>query len=178
MKSALASALCLFGLTSGVALPEPDVAPKPVRILPTGWDFKITSLKGPGCPDLGVNPTTGFTTRLTFGQNTVDGSEIYYWYVGYPHLRVSSDGPTHSWCETEIAYSEFADLDSKKPSADYKFRLHKNGTKIISTYDLAQDVEATFEFSYEVGRKEVSTLGGPFKHHISLKTPTNCILDY
>ena len=27
-------------------------------------------------------------TRLTYGQNTMDGSDIYRWFIAYPSLRV------------------------------------------------------------------------------------------
>ena len=151
MKSILATAL---GLTSLVAaLPAPEAGGD--RILPLNWNYKIKSLKGPGCPDFGVPDGDQRTTRLTFGANTVDGSEIYYWYVAYPHLRVNLDDEDHSWCETEIAYKEFKDLDGKIPADDYRLRLHKNGTKVIATYDLEEGVKATFKFTYEAGDDEV-----------------------
>jgi hypothetical protein len=145
----LATILGSLGLIA--ALPAPDV----VRILPTNWQYKITSLRGPGCPDFGKDPEVAYTTRLTFGQNTVDGSEIYYWFVAYPHLRVDLNGDEHSWCETELSYEEFSDLDGKVVSDDYRLRLHKNGTRVIATYDLEKGVKATFKFEYDEGHGNV-----------------------
>ena len=149
MKSVLATSLSLIGLVA--ALPAAEVK----RILPTNWQYSITSLSGPGCPDFGKDPAKQRTTRLTYGQNTMDGSEIYYWFVAYPNLRVNVDDEEHSWCETELSYKEFKDVDSKVKGADYRLRLHKNGTRVIATYDLEDGVKATFKFAYDTGDDEV-----------------------
>jgi hypothetical protein len=85
----------------------------------------------------------------------MDGSEIYYWFVAYPYLRASLAGESHSWCETELAYKEYTDNAAKTPASDYRLRLHKNGTRVIATYDLEQGVKATFKFAYDAGDDEV-----------------------
>jgi hypothetical protein len=144
----------LGSLSLITALPAPDVS----RFLPTNWQYKISSLHGPGCPDFGIDPEAAYTTRLTFGQNTMDGSEIYYWFIAYPHLRVDLDGAAHSWCETELSYQEFSDLEGKVESEDYRLRLHKNGTRVIATYDLEKGVKATFKAEYSNGRDTVVRL--------------------
>src|SRR3954463_2573685 len=105
MKSTLAASLTLLGLASARPAPTDD----PLRILPNNWQFEITSLKGPGCPDFGVPDSADRHTRLTFGQNTIDGSEIYYWFIAYPALRVELGKTESTWCETELQYSEFKD---------------------------------------------------------------------
>ncbi|KAF2972557.1 hypothetical protein GQX73_g903 [Xylaria multiplex] len=144
MKSVLAASLFLLGLAS--ALPAPSDGP--VRILPTNWAFEITSLKGPGCPDFGIPDGNDRHTRLTYGQNTVDGSEIYYWFIAYPSLRVDLGKTDSTWGGIE--------------GEDYRLRLHKNGTKVISTYDIDSDVEATFSFKYlDADITDSYTIRGP-----------------
>jgi hypothetical protein len=145
MKSAIAMSFGLVGLAATMPAPSVD------RVLPTNWQYKITALRGPGCPDFGKDPEVSYTTRLTYGQNTMDGSEIYYWFIAYPHLRVNLDDNEHSWCETELSYEEFGDLDRKTKTEDYRLRLHKNGTRVIATYDLEKGVKATFKFEYDDG---------------------------
>jgi hypothetical protein len=152
MKSILATTFGLVGLIN--ALPAPGVD----RVLPLNWKYSITSLRGPGCPDFGKDPEKQRTTRLTYGQNTMDGSEIYYWFVAYPNLRVNLEDEDRSWCETELSYQEYKDLDGKVPTADYRLRLHKNGTRVIATYDLEEGVKATFKFTYDTGDDEVCPL--------------------
>lgn len=126
-----------------------------VRTLPSAWDFSIASLRGPGCPDASAAPST-YKTRLTYGQNTVDGSEIYYWHIAYPWLRVSlKDGQEDTWCETEVQYNEYVKLGEKPLASDYRLRLHKNGTRLISTYALDAGVKATFTAEYDVGDDDV-----------------------
>ncbi|KAF2030785.1 hypothetical protein EK21DRAFT_100259 [Setomelanomma holmii] len=149
MKSVVSTALGLVGFA--FALPAPEV----IRVLPTNWQYNISSLKGPGCPDFGADTQTAYATRLTYGQNTMDGSEIYYWFVAYPYLRVNLDEEDHVWCETELSYIEFKDLDGKIKGDDYKLRLHKNGTRVIATYDLDEGVKATFKFTYDTGDDEI-----------------------
>jgi hypothetical protein len=149
MKSVLATTLGLVGLIT--ALPSPSVD----RVLPLNWKYTITSLRGPGCPDFGADPEAHRATRLTYGQNTVDGSEIYYWFVAYPSLRVDLSGATSSWCETELSYQEYKDTDAKEKADDYRLRLHKNGTRIVATYDLEDGVKANLKFTYDAGDDEV-----------------------
>ncbi|KAL5383727.1 hypothetical protein DPSP01_005831 [Paraphaeosphaeria sporulosa] len=156
MKYTVAALLGLSGLVT--ALPAIQDPPQGVRILPPGWDFTITSLNGPGCPDFGADPDKQRTTRTTFGENTMDGSEIYYWFIAYPHLRVELGGKEHSWCETEVKYTEYKDRNAGTKGADYQFRLHKNGTSIIATYDLEKGVKATFKFAYDVGEGVTDTI--------------------
>jgi len=123
-------------------------APSPPRVLPQTWRFDILSLKGPGCASKGDR-----ITRPTFGANTVDGSEIYYWHVAYPSMSADI-GPgvdtekSHTWCETTIKYTETENTPEKTPIADYRLRLHKNGTRILSRYDLDEGVSAKWKFTY------------------------------
>lgn len=149
MKSTIFASLGLLGLST--ALPA---ATEIERTLPAGWLYKISSLKGPGCPDFGADPEKVFATRLTYGQNTMDGTEVYYWFVAYPHLHVDLADNDSSWCETELSYEEYSNYDAKTPSADYRLRLHKNGTRAIATYDLEKGVSAKIEFEYDAGKGE------------------------
>ncbi|KAI1264550.1 hypothetical protein F5Y18DRAFT_73498 [Xylariaceae sp. FL1019] len=146
MKSALPASLGLLRLAAA----HPAPLDPPIRILPHHWNFNITSLKGPGCPDFGVPDGVNAErhTRPTFGENTVDGSEIYYWFLAYPSLHVELGKTESVWCETEVLYTEFGDPTTKLETEDYRLRLHKNGTKLISTYDLDKDVKATVTFTY------------------------------
>lgn len=131
MKSTLATSFCFLGLA--LALPAPSAqSDDPGRVLPSNWKFEITSLKGPGCPDFNKPPSDDRTTRLTYGQNTMDGSEIYYWFVAYPYLRVELGKTDSTWCETELQYTELKTIEDKPEAADYRLRLHKNGTKVSS----------------------------------------------
>ncbi|KAF1834878.1 hypothetical protein BDW02DRAFT_588534 [Decorospora gaudefroyi] len=128
-----AAILGLIGLSTAVALPADD----PERILPPNWTFEIEHLKGPGCPDQGNEGSDGRITRPTYGSNTVDGSEIYYWFIAYPWMRVDlAEGPSHTWCEATIKYTEYKDTEKTEEGEDYRLRLHKNGTRGIMTYDL------------------------------------------
>jgi hypothetical protein len=144
MKSLILS-LAILGTVSALPSPQSD----PVRILPYNWKFDIVALKGPGCPD--SDSTESFKTRETYGSNTVDGSEIYYWHFAYPHIQASvgADEDERSiWCETTLKYTE---LDGSKPAkseADYKLRLHKNGTEVLATYDLEEGANAKWKFTY------------------------------
>lgn len=149
MKSTVAAILSILGFVA--ALPTTEDPPQGVRILPPHWGFTITSLDGPGCPDFGADPEKQRITRTTFGQNSVDGSEIYYWFIAYPYLRVELGGKEHSWCETEVKYTEYKDQLTGTKGEDYLFRLHKNGTGVIATYDLDEGVKATFKFAYDLG---------------------------
>jgi hypothetical protein len=156
MKYATAT-LALLGLTTAL----PASSDGPVRTLPANWKFEIASLRGPGCPDQGKDGSVARTTRLTFGSNTVDGSEIYYWFIAYPWLRVDlAAGHDHTWCQATIKYTEYKDPESSKEGEEYKLRLHKNGTKGIMTYDLEEGVKAYWDFAYMDGEKEVR----PFLH--------------
>jgi hypothetical protein len=146
------TALTLLGLAI------PALSDGPIRTLPPNWAFEIAALRGPGCPDQGKDGTLTRNTRLTFGSNTVDGSEIYYWFIAYPWLRVDlAKGQDHTWCQATIKYTEYKDLERKDEGEDYKLRLHKNGTKGIMTYDLEEGVKAYWDFAYMDGEKEVDT---------------------
>jgi hypothetical protein len=115
---------------------------------------------------------------LTFGQNTVDGSEIYYWFVAHPHLRVDLADKDHSWCETELSYEEFKDVTQTVKSADYRLRLHKNGTRVIATYDLEKGVTATFKSTYEENDEKSVCLSCIFPHPtLPANTPAPQITD-
>lgn len=165
MKSYLAPTLGLISLTAAAAIPSPDAEPI-VRILPTNWNFNITSLRGPGCPDFSNADPKKYNTRLTYGMNTMDGSEIYYWHAAYPYLRASLADQAHSWCETELSYTEYADLERTKKGEFYRMRLHKNGTRVLGTYDLEEGVKATYEVTYEAGRgREVCNTECTYYHH-------------
>jgi hypothetical protein len=157
MKSILATTFALLPLTTAIALPAPQDAPI-IRVLPSNWGFTISSLKGPGCPDFEKINTGYSVTRLTYGENTLDGSEIYYWFAAYPAMRASvgDDSDGYTWCETELDYQEYSDWKKETEGEAYRFRLHKNGTKVIATYDLEEGTEAEWKITYDVGKgKEV-----------------------
>lgn len=158
MKLPLTSSLALLSTAS--ALPTPDATADPLRILPSCWTFAITALSGPGCPDMHPAPI-GYNTRLTYGMNTVDGSEIYYWHVAYPYLRArvgADESDAHTWCETTLQYTELDGcLDTAKPAAEYRLRLHKNGTRMLAAYELERGVRVEWRFTYFPGEEgEVS----------------------
>jgi hypothetical protein len=133
-------------------LAVPALSDGPIRTLPPNWSFEIASLRGPGCPDQGKNGTVARVTRPTFGSNTVDGSEIYYWFIAYPFLRVNlAEGHDHTWCQATIKYTEYKDVDRTGEGDDYRLRLHKNGTRGIMTYDLEEGVKAYWDFAYMNG---------------------------
>lgn len=157
MPSRLQILTALVGTTFAL----PNLTPKDtsaLRILPWSWNFNITALSGPGCPDFGAT-SPPHVTRPTFGSNTVDGSEIYYWFFAYPHLRASVGPGTPEasvWCETTLAYTEL-DKDGVAPAVPgYRLKLHKNGTQVIARYDLEEGVEAKLKFTYFTDGKEVS----------------------
>lgn len=75
------------------------------------------------------------------------------------------DGESHSWCETELAYKEYKDMTAKKATSDYRLGLHKNGTRVIATYDLEEGVKATFKFAYDAGDDEVRSMDERFLSH-------------
>ena len=97
--------------------------------------------------------------------NTVDGSEIYYWHIAYPSLSAEI-GPgvaaekSHTWCETTLKYTELENWESAKELRDYRLRLHKNGTRVMSRYDLEEGVKAKWKFTYftDDGELTVSSL--------------------
>ncbi|KAH7558857.1 hypothetical protein BM1_04994 [Bipolaris maydis] len=133
----------------------------PQRILPPNWSFTLSSFFGPGCPDTGKTNPLIRTTRPTHGTNTVDGSEIYYWFIAYPWLRVDlAAGPRHTWCEATVAYKEYAGTTGRVEADKYRLRLHKNGTKGLLTYKLDEGVRVYWDFAYYegegAGRKEVN----------------------
>ncbi|KAI0395239.1 hypothetical protein F5Y17DRAFT_208068 [Xylariaceae sp. FL0594] len=169
MKSTIATLALssLLGPVSVFARP----ADTPVRVLPWGWKYEITALKGPGCSDFGkpdYDENHDRHTRLTFGENTVDGSEVYYWYIAMPSLRVelgesAAAAAASTWCEAEIKYTELKD-NAGTEASDYRLRLHKNGTKAIAVYDLAEDVKATLSLTYlDADITDTLTLNGPAK---------------
>jgi hypothetical protein len=154
MVSSLQALAALMG--SAFALPSPTAMDGPVRILPYGWQFNITALSGPGCPDFGQTMPT-FVTRPTFGRNTVDGSEIYYWFFAYPHLRASvgPDVPEASvWCETTLSYTEY-NQQGVADVPEYRLKLHKNGTSVLAEYDLEEGVVAEWKMTYYTDEDEV-----------------------
>ncbi|KAK3304772.1 uncharacterized protein B0T15DRAFT_558763 [Chaetomium strumarium] len=138
--------------------PTPPLPSNPVRILPYNWKYEIIALQGPGCPDAGPNsPEDYYHTRPTFGSNTVDGSEIYYWHFAYPHMRLaveassssSSSSSSSIWCETTLRYTELTKTGAAPPAVpEYRLRLHKNGTAMIAAYELDAGVEAKWTFTY------------------------------
>ncbi|PVI05007.1 hypothetical protein DM02DRAFT_517539 [Periconia macrospinosa] len=153
MKSYIALA-AISGLASALPAAAPQESDPIVRTLPPLWTFSLASYNGPGCPKPDGKDRE---TRLTYGQNTMDGSEIYHWFVAYPKIKAKVGGDVdeaHSWCETTIAYKEFKDAYGKEPGSDYTFRLHKNDTRIISTYDLEEGVTAEWKFTYSINEKE------------------------
>jgi hypothetical protein len=136
---------------AAVARPSPVTADNPVRILPYSWKWEIAALEGPGCPDFGATEPPRIT-RPTFGSNTVDGSEIYYWHFAYPHIRLSVDAgnPEASiWCETTLKYTELLQGGEPALNAEYLLKLHKNGTRMLATYELDEGVEAKWTFTYD-----------------------------
>jgi len=149
-------------LGTAFARPSPVASDEPVRILPWNWKFEITALEGPGCPDFG-NTTEDYSTRPTYGSNTVDGSEIYYWYFAYPYISVDVDAKTpeaSTWCETTLKYTELAksgaDGLAVADPAEYRLKLHKNGTQMIANYNLEEGVEAKWTFTYDTdGKKKI-----------------------
>jgi hypothetical protein len=149
---------------TALALPSsPITSADPVRILPCSWNFTISALKGPGCPDF-ADVSQTFTTRPTFGMNTVDGSEIYYWHFAYPyiHLSVGAEKPEAStWCETTLAYTEQQDC-GPDPAVDpaYRLKLHKNGTRMLALYELDEGVEAKWKFTYATDGDDTVSLFG------------------
>ncbi|EUC38297.1 hypothetical protein COCCADRAFT_83253 [Bipolaris zeicola 26-R-13] len=128
----------------------------PQRILPPNWSFTLSSFFGPGCPDTSKNTSSSSTirtTRPTHGTNTIDFSEIYYWFIAYPWLRVDlASGPRHTWCEATVSYKEFADTEGKAEAERYRLRVHKNGTKGLLTYRLDEGVRVYWDFAYYEGR--------------------------
>lgn len=142
------SYLALLAFT-GATFALPTASDPPLRILPNFWNYNLTSFRGPGCPTKSDGP---YETRTTFGANTVDGSEIYYWYVAYPYMRASVDADNKEasvWCETTLKYTEL-DSTGTKPQADYRLRLHKNGTSMIADTNLEEGVTAKWTFTYYI----------------------------
>ncbi|KAH6857150.1 hypothetical protein B0I37DRAFT_300601 [Chaetomium sp. MPI-CAGE-AT-0009] len=138
---------------TAVARPSPVAADDPVRILPYNWKFEIAALEGPGCPDFGQTEPPR-VTRPTFGSNTVDGSEIYYWHFAYPHIRLNVDAETPEasiWCETTLKYTELEEGGGLNPAVDpdYRLKLHKNGTLMLANYELEEGVKAKWTFTYD-----------------------------
>lgn len=81
----------------------------------------------------------------------MDGSEIYYWYIAYPHLRASVGPGTPTattWCETTLTYTELDQSGKAVVDPQYRLRLHKNGTAMLAKYDLDDGVRADWKFTY------------------------------
>ncbi|KAI0408264.1 hypothetical protein F4802DRAFT_551190 [Xylaria palmicola] len=179
MKSTFAIVFSVLGLAYAHPTRRDD---NPIRILPPNWGFEITSLRGPGCPDFGVPDGKDRHTRLTYGMNTVDGSEIYYSFIAYPALRVElggGGGVESTWCETELQYTEYKDGAGRVEGEDYRLRLHKNGSIAVSTYDIDSGVTATFRFTYlDADVTDSNTIRGPaasgeITHDVYLAGPTS-----
>jgi hypothetical protein len=149
--------LTLATLTVAVlGIPTPSASDNPVRILPSWWSFNITTLSGPGCPGLPSADAGPYVARPTYGMNTVDGSEIYYWFFAYPGLHASV-GPgtpkSATWCETTLSYTE-TDLNGiPVPKPEYRLKPHKNGTAINAVYNLDAGVEAEWKVTYYTDQK-------------------------
>jgi hypothetical protein len=127
----------------------------PIRVLPCSWQFEIVDLKGPGCKTPEGSP---FTTRSSYGTNTMDGSEIYYWFFAYPSMQASVGkdvSSSHTWCETTLSYKEFKGCgETGELAADYRLRPHKNATDVLAVYDLEEGVEADWKFTYYLEDEE------------------------
>lgn len=159
-----AAVILLISLFSGSALSQDG----PRRILPFLWGFDIVALKGPGCTDL--DSTSEVKTRPTYGENTMDGSEIYYWYFAYPGIQATVGGDVteaSTWCETTLAYTEYAD-SKKTPAAGYRLQLHKNGTRMLAVYDVEEGVEVNWKFTYLANGAKVRTSSSQCKAWRSL----------
>lgn len=158
MLSTLQAFVALMG--AALALPSPIIPADdlpPVRILPYSWLWNITALSGPGCPDFGADYRKSFVTRSNHGANTVDGSEIYYWFFAYPHLRASVGPGTPQasiWCETTLSYTEYA-KGGLAEAAEYRAKLHKNGTAVTAQYNLEEGVTAQWKSTYYTDDGEV-----------------------
>ncbi|KXX73613.1 hypothetical protein MMYC01_209793 [Madurella mycetomatis] len=168
MPLRLQTVAAMIGTAFGLS--NPSAVDSPIRILPFSWLFNITALSGPGCPDFG-QAAPPYVTRPTFGSNTVDGSEIYYWHFAYPHLRASV-GPnrteTSIWCETTLSYAELDKSGKVAVEPGYRLKLHKNGTAVLASYDLDDGVEVTWKVTYFTGEGseivDTLTIAGPRGH--------------
>jgi hypothetical protein len=123
--------------------------------IPPGYEFKITSLNGPGCPDLNADPSKGFVTRPTSDEISVENGYyvIGYKNFAYPHLSAEiraeqGYAPANSWCETTVQYREFKDNTTKEEGSQYALSMNVNGTKMAAAYELEEGVEATWDFFY------------------------------
>jgi hypothetical protein len=157
-------------VAAAVGLPNPQTTSDPIRVLPHSWRFNITSLTGPGCPDFGGTGSV-FSTRPTFGSNTVDGSEIYYWHFAYPSLRAAV-GPgtveSSTWCETSLSYEELDRMRMLVPKPEYRLRMHKNGTAMIATYELEDGVMARWKFTYYPVHRDPVSPGSYLSNSLTL----------
>lgn len=144
----------LFLLASAQALPQSSA---PDRKTPFSWQYEITALSGPGCPDYGV--TEGRYTRPSFGMNS---PEIFYWFFAYPHINLSVDKnkpEASTWCETTLSYRESYprggnDWERLEPAGDFRLRLHKNGTAMLARYDIEEGVDVKWKFTYYTSEDE------------------------
>ncbi len=156
MKSLLAS-LALLGAVAAAPAPQKSGTPDPADLfIPPGFEFEITKLNGPGCPDLDADPSKGFVTRPTFREHTVqDGYYVIdYFHFAYPHLKAEIHNErgqmeAHSWCETTLRYREFKNNNTREEGNVYQLAMNVNGTKVLAAYDLDEGVEAKWEFLYK-----------------------------
>lgn len=166
MRSFLLTAATL--LVGAVAIPTPST--DPVRILPYSWQFDIVGLEGPGCPDFNSDLPV-HKTRHNYGQNTMDGSEIYFNVFAYPWMNASiPEGETKAtvWCDTTLKYVELFGPGEPENGPQYRLRPHKNGTLVGAIYDLEEGVKAEWKFTYQVpGDKTIvdtMSISGPLKN--------------
>ncbi|RDL37293.1 uncharacterized protein BP5553_04726 [Venustampulla echinocandica] len=154
MKGLFATVFCLFSAAAAIPATTPleqTHEADPVRILPYRWQWEMLKFHGPGCPDFGSNAS--YATRPTYGQNTMDGSEIYLWYFAYPGIKAKigpgvDESETYTWCHTELKYTENDNTYNQEPTANYRLRAHKNGTSIMANYQLDKGVTAEWKFTY------------------------------
>lgn len=149
-------------VTSAIAIPTPS--DDPIRILPLSWEFQIQDLKGPGCPDL--NSDKFAKTRHNHGENTLDGSEIYYNVFAYPYMKAEipqGEISASTWCETTLKY-----IEHKGQAADYRLKPHKNGTFVGAVYNLDEGVKAEWTFTYDTPSEkkivDVLSISGPVQN--------------
>jgi len=166
MKYSIAAAVVLACAVSAAPAAQSDPV-NPVRVLPSCWEFDIVKHEGMHYPrnllilfDLDISCTTGpgcpndsnwiHTTRPTYGSNTVDGTEIYFWYFAYPHIyaQVEANKEKSVWCETTLKYTEKADCTGNETASNYRLRLNKAGTSMQATYRLEDGVSASWKFTY------------------------------
>lgn len=156
MKS-LIFPLALLSAVAAVPAPQKSGTPDPFDLfIPPSFEFEITNLNGPGCPDLDADPSKDFVTRPTSGEHSVkDGYYVIdYFYFAYPQLKAEIHNEygqmeAHSWCETTLRYREYKNNNTKEEGNTYALSMNVNGTKMLAAYDLDEGVEAKWEFLYK-----------------------------